>query len=123
MISGRLTVPVTECDIMELYHIAQVMMKKVHVREDALDLYAKDPFWSGETKEQQVIGIALLEAVKGKDCVVLGIQHFNSRLFYTLPVSPPKALPGPDGQPIIVNQTFFPADYTVVLDHGYMEAK
>jgi len=108
---------------MEIHHINQFRMKKVHVREDALDLYAKDPFWSGETKEQHVIGITLLDTVKGKDCVVLGIQKFNGRLFYTLPVSPPRTMPGPMGEPMTVNQTFFPADYTVVLDHGYMEAR
>lgn len=108
---------------MEIHHINQFRMKKVHVREDALDLYAKDPFWNGETKEQQTLGITLLDAVKGKDCVVLGVRYFNSRPFYTLPVDPPKMLPGPMGDPIMVNQTFFPADYTVVLDHGYMEAK
>jgi len=108
---------------MEFHHINQFRMKKVHVRENALDLYAKDPFWASETKEQHVIGITLLAAVKGKDCVVLAAHRFNSRLFYTVPVDPPQRLPGPMGDPIMVNQSFFPADYVVVLDHGYMEAK
>jgi len=108
---------------MEIHHINQFRLKKVHVREDALDLYEKDPFWNGESTQQRVVGLTLLDAVKGKDCAVLGIRRFNSRIFYVLPVDPPKAIPGPMGEPETVNQTFFPADYTVVIDHGYMEAR
>lgn len=107
----------------EACHVSQIQPKIVRVIDEAADMYVSHPYFGTVPPEFQEVGLKLLEQMAGNEYLLLSARQIGGIVWYNVLLSPPIQIVAPQGMPTLYKYFELDAMYTVIVDHGYMEAK
>ncbi len=109
--------------LQEISHVHQVKPKIVRVVDDAPARYETDERWEDVPHHWKLFGLRFMEACAGKEFAVTQASVVDDILWYELLLRPPLRLDSPQGIPTVYQYLHVSADYTQVVDSGFMEAR
>lgn len=104
-------------------HIDMMRCKRVRVHDDVIDRYAEDDRWRGTDQLKRMSTVDILRQVAGQECDVIMAWRVRGLTMYGLQLDRQIFAIDTTGTKAWMDRCQVAADYTQVLDSGFMEAR